>query len=162
MRLRACPSDGSDLPLQELALDPFEAGVLAVARYLFCAEVEPERRTWFVAFSVAGERWGPDIGLPVAFAVAKLVRALHDVRADFAFHDPYGPESRVQATGDEVLMMRMLHHMRRDETADARDAVEALTRGCMDPYVIRSALALAGRFGTGTPVRQPPALRVVS
>ena len=162
MRLRAFPSDGSDLKLNDLGFDPFEAGVLAVARYLFCAEVEPERRTWFVALSVATERWGPDIGLPVAFALAKLVRALHDVRANMAFHDPYVPDSRVRVTRDEAMMMRMLHHMRREETAVAREAEDALTHGCMDPYVIRAALALAGRFGTGTQVRQRPALRVVS
>lgn len=162
MRLCVLPEDGADLVLDDLGFDLFEAGVLAVARYLFCAEVAPERRTWFVAMSVASERWGPDIGLPVAYALAKMVRALHDMRPDFSFHDPYGSESRTRVTSDEVMMMRMLHHMRRDETADARDTVALLTRGTMDPYVIRTALALAGRFGTSTPVRQPPALRVVS
>ncbi|WP_415918955.1 hypothetical protein [Tateyamaria sp. SN6-1] len=59
--------------------------------------------------------------------------------------------------------MTMLHHMRRDNTDKARDAVELLTHGRMDPDVIRTGLALAARFSAGAPAlsAKRPALRVV-
>jgi hypothetical protein len=57
----------------------------------------------------------------------------------------------------------MLHHMRRDHTAKARDAVEALTHGQMNPDLIRASLSFADRFPSGARqrLRGTPALRVV-
>ena len=136
--------------------------MLAVARYFFLARSVPEQQSWQVAFSVAVERWGPDIGLPVAFALSKLVRAVADVRTDFASGDPFDNDARERVSFDEAIMMRMLHHMRRDQPPDARDAVEVLPRGLMDPHVIRAGVAGAARFGCGAPVRRRPDLRVVS
>ncbi|WP_299747784.1 hypothetical protein [uncultured Tateyamaria sp.] len=166
MRLRALPEGGVDLDLIDLGFDTVEAGLLAVARYFFLTHAAPARQAWHTGFAVAVERWGPDIGLPAAHAVAKLVRAVYDVRSDFGFHDPFGIEARTRVTSDEAMMMRMLHHMRRDETPDARDAVEVLTRGGMDPHVIRAGLTLSARFGGGVPEQRHagrrPKLRVVS
>lgn len=167
MRLHALPHERVDLNLNDLGFDTFEAGLLAVSRYFFLTHAAPERQAWQTGFAVAVERWGPDIGLPAAHAVAKLARAIFDVRTDFGFHDPFGTDARTMVTSDEAMMMRMLHHMRRDETPDARDAVEALTQGGMDPHVIRAGLTLSARFGGGVVPAQRragcrPKLRVVS
>lgn len=166
MRLHALPLDGADMDVTDLGFDAFESGLLAVARYFFLGFEAPDRQSWQTAFAVAIERWGADIGLPAAHAMSKLVREVFLARPDFAFHDPFGPDARTRVTGDEVTMMRMLHHMRREETPDARDAVEVLTRGQMDPHVIRAGLSLAARFGGGVPARKAhgerPVLRVVS
>ena len=160
LTMHATGEGGTDV--SDLEIDEFERGLLAVSRYFFFCRAEPERQSWHVAFAVAVERWGPDIGLPVAFAMSTLVRALMDARADYASLDPFAPEGRDRVSDDEALRLRMLHHMRREQTPDARDAVEALTQGCMDPHVIRAGLSLAARFGCAAPVRQRPALRVVS
>ncbi|MEL6100319.1 MAG: hypothetical protein AAFR68_03290 [Pseudomonadota bacterium] len=162
MKLHALSAEGTEFDLEHLGFDDCERGLLAVARYFFLSRSVPEQQTWQVAFSVAVERWGPDIGLPIAFAMSKLVRAIGDARTDFASSDPFEARARESATFDEAVMMRMLHHMRRDQTPDARDAVEVLTRGLMDPHVVRAGLAVAARFGCGAPVRRRPALRVVS
>ncbi|MEM8654306.1 MAG: hypothetical protein AAGF36_06135 [Pseudomonadota bacterium] len=162
MKLHALPADGSVFDLEHLGFDACERGLLAVARYFFWVRRAPERQSWHMAFCVAVERWGPENGLPAAFALSKLVRAMVEVRGDFDSRDPFDVEARRCATYDEAMMMRMLHHMRRDQTPDARDAVEVLTCGLMDPHVIRAALAVAARFGCGGPVRRRPVLRVVS
>ncbi|GGX37527.1 hypothetical protein GCM10007385_00080 [Tateyamaria omphalii] len=161
MNLTAHVAGRNDLDAHSLGLDEFERGLLAVSRYFFLCRAEPDRQAWQVAFSVAVERWGPDIGLPVAFAASKLVRALADLRPDFDSLDPFETEARTRVSSDEAMMMRMLHHMRRDQTSDARDAVDALTRGWMDPHVIRAGLALASRFAAGVSERRRPALRLV-
>ena len=163
MRLVSKASLSASYDAEELGFDVFETGVLAVARHLFLSFVVPEQLRWQTACGIAVERWGANVGLPVAYAVFKLVRALDDARDDFAFHDPACLEMRDRVTDDEALMMQMLHNMRRDETPDARDAVEALTHGQMDPDVIRYGLTLAMRFGRGARVpTSRPALRVVS
>lgn len=158
------PVDASDLPLEDLGFDDFESGVLAVSRYFLLSYDDPQTHSWHTAFAVAIERWGPDIGLAVAYAVSKLIHVLCVARPDFRFCDPFSAEARDRVTPDEARLMRMLHHMRRDQTPDARTAVEALTLGQMDPYVIRAGLSLAARFGCGAQVRQArrPDLRVVS
>lgn len=166
MKLRAITDGEIDLDLVDLGFDTFEVGLLAVTRYFFLTHSAPDCQAWQTGFAVAIERWGPDIGLPAAHAMSKLVRALCDTRPDFDFHDPFGTEARTRVTPDEAKMMRMLHHMRRDETPDARDAVEALTRGTMDPRVIRAGLSLSARFGSGVPGHKRaghrPKLRIVS
>ena len=162
MKLHALSAEGTEFDLEHLGFDDCERGLLAVVRYFFRARSVPEQQTWQVAFSVAVERWGPDIGLPIAFAMSKLVRAIGDVRTDFVSSDPFDTRARESVTFDEAVMMRMLHHLRRDQTPDARDAVEVLTRGLMDPHVIRAGLGVAARIGCGAPGRLRPELRVVS
>ena len=162
MKLHALSADGTEFDLEHLGFDDCERGLLAVARYFFLARSVPEHQSWQVAFAIAVERWGPDIGLPIAFAMSKLVRAVGDVRTDFVSSDPFDDDARQRATFDEAVLMRMLHHMRRDQTVDARDAVGVLTRGLMDPHVIRAGLAVAARFGCCAPMRRRPKLRVVS
>ncbi|MEM9238407.1 MAG: hypothetical protein AAGB07_00395, partial [Pseudomonadota bacterium] len=82
-----------------------------------------------------------------------------------SFYDPRDPASQDHATQDEVTLLRMLRHMRRDEAVPARDAAIALAHGKMDPYILRAGLAFADRFSCGTPGQarngKPPVLRVV-
>ncbi|MEL6467973.1 MAG: hypothetical protein AAFQ58_23670, partial [Pseudomonadota bacterium] len=154
MKLHALSAEAAEFNLEHLGFDDCERGLLAVARYFFLARSSPEQQSWQVAFSVSVERWGSDIGLPIAFAMSKLVRSVADVRTDFFSCDPFDDDARGRASFDEAVLMRMLHHMRREQTPDARDAVEVLTRGLMDPHVIRAGLAVAARFGCGAPVRR--------
>ena len=84
-------------------------------------------------------------------------------QGDFAFNDPLDLDTRDLLTADEAQFIAMLHHMRRDETGKARDAVDALTRGQMDPDLIRAGLSFADRFPSGARhrLRGTPDLRVV-
>ncbi|MEL6171272.1 MAG: hypothetical protein AAFR02_04570, partial [Pseudomonadota bacterium] len=67
---------------------------------------------------------------------------------------------------DERILLTMLHHMRRDQTARARDALGALTGSRMSPDLIRASLTFSNRyaadvaFRSGTAHAQTP-LRVV-
>ncbi|MEM9639014.1 MAG: hypothetical protein AAGA94_15295 [Pseudomonadota bacterium] len=151
--------------LNSIGCDSFERGLLAVARHFLNAFEDPKSQAWQHGYTVAVERWGETIGFPAAHAMSKLIRALLRGRADgISFFDPLCVEARTRVSADEALLMKMLHHMRRDQTSPARDAVEALTLGRMDPDVIRAGLSLASRFSAGCPAAsvQRPSLRVVS
>lgn len=146
--------------------DEFELGLLAVARHLVLSFSEPERQSWQVAFRIAEERWGETLGLAATHLTLKLVRAVLRTRsATFACHDPQDLEARAHMTGDEQSLLRMVHYMRRDQTAPARDALAVLTHGHMDPDVIRAGLGLAARFAKGATgvraVAPRPILRAV-
>ncbi|MEO0401728.1 MAG: hypothetical protein AAF214_05080 [Pseudomonadota bacterium] len=150
--------------LQRLGCDEFEWGMLAVARYFLTAFQDPAGQAWQHGYTVATQRWGEAIGLPVAHATGQLVRAVLRCRSDgICFHDPLDQTARIRASRDEVDLIAMLHHMRRNETDKARDAVHALTHGRMDPDVIRTGLSLATRFSAGAAPAQTrrPALSIV-
>lgn len=162
MKLNVLPNTSGVIAVEQLGFDPFEAGVLAITRHFMTSFDAPHLQAWQTGFAVAVERWGQDIGLNAAYAVLKLVQALRRARYDFEYNDPLCTNARVWVTADEARLMRMLHHMRRDQTNDARDALDKLTKGRMDPHVIRAGLALAARFGAGVAKRGPrPAFRVV-
>jgi len=76
MKLRVPPDDKFDFELSGLGFDAFETGLLAVARYFFLTHAQPECQAWQTGFAVAVERWGPEIGLPAAHSLSKLVRAV--------------------------------------------------------------------------------------
>ena len=90
---------------------------------------------------------------------------LHCRPAGLAFNDPLCLEQRGSLTCDELALMKMLHHMRRDNTPEARDAVNLVTGGYPDAHLIQAGLTLANRFPTGTDRRgdtsRRPLLRVV-
>lgn len=162
MKLNVSPNTAGVIAVEQLGFDPFEAGVLAITRHFMTGFDAPHLQAWQTGFAVAVERWGQDIGLNAAYAVLKLVQALRRARYDFEYNDPLCTNARVWVTADEARLMRMLHHMRRDQTNDARDTLDKLTKGRMDPQVIRAGLTLAARFGAGVPRRGPrPAFRVV-
>ncbi|MEP2715080.1 hypothetical protein [Pseudophaeobacter sp.] len=126
----------------------------------------PERQAWQFAYKIAAERWGESLGLPVANALFKLVQFTTKARRiEFEALDPLQIEERAFVTRDEQAFLQMLHHMRRDETAKAREAVANVTGCTMDPDVIRAGLSFADRFPAGemrpktTPGR--PTLRLV-
>ncbi|MEM6656900.1 MAG: hypothetical protein AAF496_08360 [Pseudomonadota bacterium] len=150
----------------QFQFDDFELGLLPVMRHFILSFAEPETQSWQHAFSVAIERWGQDQGLALAHLVFKIIKAgLHCRPYGLAFNDPLCVESRRDMTCDELALMRMLHHMRRDETPEARDAIGQLTGGYPDAHLIQAALTLANRFPTtGERRNQPqrrPMLRVV-
>lgn len=151
-------------PLVAYGFDPFEEKLLAILRHLVTEALAPGQASWHRAFVIAGETWGEQQGLAVAHALWSVVRELIALRgAEFAFNDPLDIDMRGLVTVDESQLLAMLHHMRRDETAAARDAVEELTHGRMDPDLIRAALAFADRFPSGARqrLRGHPPLRVV-
>ncbi|ATF17199.1 hypothetical protein PhaeoP128_00539 [Phaeobacter gallaeciensis] len=162
-----------EVSLADLGLDMFEVALLPQLRHFTTCLQTPQSQAWQLAYRSAAERWGETFGLAVAHALFKVVRCLHDLRGDhYVGHDALTLETRTVVTLDEAAFLRMLHHMRRDETPAARDAVADLSGGWMDPHVIRAALSFADRFPAGktqpterpqTSARgdQPPHLRVV-
>ncbi|MFY0311504.1 hypothetical protein ACFMBG_16560 [Leisingera sp. D0M16] len=145
--------------------DEFETGLLPVLRQFLLSYETPDSQAWQRAYMAAAERWGEAIGLPAAQALMKLLRAVLDSRnGQFSFIDPFDLELRGTVTPDEAALLRMLHHMRRDQTPGARDAVADATGGQMDPHVIRAGLAFAHRFSAGQAAARPaaPRLRVVA
>jgi hypothetical protein len=153
--------------LSALGLDEFEHGLLVLSRHFLSGYETYNTKAWNSAYIIAVERWGERIGLPVAFAVMKLIEALSKTRTDaVSYLDPLRIEYKSVVTDDEAALMTMLHHMRRDATAPARDAVEALCAGVLEPNVIRAGLSLAARFSCGAPRSQfaepAPQLSVVA
>lgn len=130
--------------------DNFERGLLIVSRHHLDALRCPETQAWHLAYSIASERWGDGIGLPAAHLLARFLRYVVQSR-DGAFDhiDPFCEHSRDLITTDEASLMLVLHYMRSDNTPAARQAVENLTLGRLDPDVIRSGLSFANRFPSG-------------
>ena len=160
-------SHQSSLAAKHLPLGEFERGLLAISRNLFLSFAEPGGQSWQIAFKIAEERLGETLGLSAAHLTVKLVRAILRSRTiPFEFTDPVDADQRSVVTYDEVCLMSMIHHKRRDQTAPARAALEELTNGHMDPEVIRAGLGLASRFSKGASVdtrpRNKPRLTIVS
>ncbi len=151
-------------PLVAYGFDAFEETLLPILRHLLTEAVAPGHAGWHRAFVIAGENWGEQQGLVVAYALWPVVRELISLRGvSFAFNDPLDIDLRGFVTTDESQLLAMLHHMRRDETAAARDAVEEVTQGRMEPELIRAGLSFADRCPSGARqrLRGQPALRVV-
>ncbi len=155
-----------DHTLPRVEFDGFERGLLPVMRHFVLSLTQPKTQAWQHAFSVATERWGRDQGLVLAHLVFKIVKAtLHTRPIGLACNDPLCFETRHELTCDECALLRMLHHMRRDETPAARDALNELTGGYPDAHLIQAGLTLASQFptngvGPGQSARRPT-LRVV-
>ena len=148
--------------LDEFEFDDFERGLLPVMRHFILSFEEPESQAWQHAYSIAIERWGQDQGLNLAHMVFKIVKATLYCRPDgLAFNDPLRVDDRLAVTCDELALLKMLHHMRRDETPDARDAVGQVTGGYPDAHLIQAGLTLANRFPTNNSRRTDPARRPV-
>ncbi|MEY8828229.1 hypothetical protein AB9K34_07410 [Sedimentitalea sp. XS_ASV28] len=162
--MTTCPNV---LHISQLQCDDFERAVLPMARHLVLSLTQPEHHCWHRAFVIAVEQWDESVGLSVAYHLQKLVRALLHCRTEgLTFQDPLCIDDKHTVTRDEWLLIGMIHNMRRDQTPEARDCVYQITRGRMDPVVIRTALQFATRFscGVGGAIRQTaaaPVLRVV-
>ncbi|WP_054462318.1 hypothetical protein [Phaeobacter sp. 11ANDIMAR09] len=155
------------MPVTFCDLDEFETGLLPVLRHFMLSLTRPESQSWQFAYKIAAERWGETLGLPVAQSLFKLVQfTLKARRAGFDAIDPLALDERDFVTRDEQALLQMLHHMRRDDTPRAREAVANVTGCTMDPDVIRAGLSFADRFPAGPVARsqrgQRPELRVVS
>lgn len=137
--------------IDSFPFDAFETGLLSVARYLFDALRCPETQAWHQAYSIASERWGDSIGLPAAHLLARFLRCVVHARdSGFDHLDPFCEHSRGYVSSDEVDLLYVIHFMRRDDTSMAREAVDVLTEGKLDPDVIRAGLTFANRFPAGT------------
>ncbi|NIZ13647.1 hypothetical protein [Phaeobacter sp. HF9A] len=156
--------DFAQAPLVTFGFDPFETRLIAVMRHFLTTAAAPGSQAWHRGFVVAAETWGETHGLAVAYALWPVVRELLALRGgDVAYKDPLDLDLRDFLSPDEAQFIAMLHHMRRDETPEARDAVEALTRGRMEPALIRAGLSFADRFPSGARnrLRGTPELRLV-
>ena len=131
-----------------LGLDGAEVGMLAVLRHFLTSFAKPESQAWIMAFGIAGERWGSSDGARMAQAMLGVLQAVTRCRGEwpFQFSDPMCPGCRRKVTCDEAALLRMLHHMRRDQTGPARLALADLTGGRMEAEVIRAGLSLAALF----------------
>ena len=136
--------------LETLGCDAFEIGLLPVLRHLCLSAQAADPKSWSRAFDIAVERQGEAIGLPAAHGLNKVVLALLACRDEGGdLKDPLCPDAKRDITDDEVQLLSMIHHMRRDNTAAARSAIAFVTRGRMDPELIRNSLAFANRFPAG-------------
>lgn len=161
-------SEHSENPsvLDRFGFDDFEIGLLCVARHFLNSFADPESQSWQQAYSTAIERWGELKGLTAAHYLHKVLKATLRCRSEgLAFNDPLCLEQRAHITVDELNLLQMLQHMRRDNTPAARDAVDRLTDGSRDAHVIQAGLSLASRFPNGLDsqdqVRKRPPLTVV-
>lgn len=126
--------------------DAFELGLLPVIRHLLTTFANPDSQAWVRAQTIAVERWGETVGLATCHRLQALLRSLRDCRNDLCVIDPLDIDQRSRVTADEETCLWMLHYMRRDNTPKARDAVERLTNGYMDPHLVREGLKFAARF----------------
>lgn len=159
-------SDHSIEALRTIGCDDFEFGVLAVLRHIMLGLFEGDPRGWARGHDIAIERWGETVGLPTAHLLNRVAIALADCVEDGPeMMDPLCLDARQRMTSDEMQIMSMLHHMRRDKVSGARNAVAFVTRGRMDPELIRAGLSFAHRFPAGVKpanrVVNKPTLRVV-
>ena len=111
--------------IDTLSLDEFEHGLLALSRHFVMGYEDGNRKSWNSAYIIAVERWGERIGLPVAFAVMKLIGVLMRLRPDIEVLDPFIAENKTCVTGDEHALMLMVHYMRRARVASHHDAYSA-------------------------------------
>lgn len=136
--------------VENLPFDSFEVGLLTVSRHFLDVMRCPETQAWHLAYSIAAERWGDRIGLPTAHLLARFLKYVVQCREDnFDHTDPFCEQSCGLATADEIALLYVLHFMRHDNSAAARNAVEELTQGRLDPDVIRAGLTFANRFPAG-------------
>lgn len=156
----------TELRVDAYGFDDFEVSLLAITRHFLNCLERPETQSWQFANSVAVERWGIENGLILAHLTYKVIKAVLDCRPEgICYKDALCPFEREVMTADELSLMQMLHHMRRDNAPAARDAADRLGDGRRDPYIIQAGLGLANRFpsGLGRQNRHTrrPALRVV-
>ncbi|MEL7175160.1 MAG: hypothetical protein AAGK28_01430 [Pseudomonadota bacterium] len=154
-------------PFAKLICDSFEADLLPVLRCLVASLSTADPTLWQKATSKSIEHWGDALGHPIAHRLGHLVIAVYRCReGKLDLQQPWAKDHDDAVTDDEVKLITMLHHMRRDEVADARRAVDDLTFGIMDPDVIRAGLSFATRFSCGRQGQQrstgAPKLSVVS
>lgn len=143
-------------PLEVFGFDALEIGLLPVFRHFMMCFEDPSTQSWQNGYLIASEKWGETFGLALAQSLLKVIKYLRLQRKDgFCFHDPLCLQARTRVTRGEAAFLSMLHHMRRDQTPEARDAVEDLTLGGLDPDIIRSGLAFAHRFPAGKQVNPP-------
>jgi hypothetical protein len=148
----AAPQAADRIALSFCDLDEFEEGLLPVLRHFMMSLAEPERQSWQFAYKIAAERWGETLGLPVANTLFKLIQFTSKARrVQFNAIDPLALEDRGFVTRDERAFLRMLHHMRRDETGRARDAVADVTGCTMDRFPAGQS---APRYSSGRPQLQ--------
>ena len=141
--------------VESLGLDATEQGLLAVVRHFLTSFAQPETQAWIMAYGTATERWGHSDGARLAQGVLAVLQAALRAREGqgLRFGDPLCPGCRGKATPDEAALMTMLHHMRRDETGQARIALADLTQGRMDAGLIRAGLSLAALFPAEGPAQ---------
>lgn len=164
------------IPLDQCGFDADEQGLLAVLRHLMMTEQGRDADGWKLAQTMAIARWGESQGLSLAYRVMRYVEAvLAQLPRAFEVTDPLAVDDKHLVTPDELAALRIIHHMRRDETPPARAYIEMIAMGQMDVDLIRAGLALsqccpqlpgAGRWAPAGAVKprnpaQKPYLRVV-
>lgn len=144
-----CPAPADARSLADLGLDAFETALLPLLRHLTASLRAPRSQAWHFAYQTAAERWGESFGLSLAHALAGLAGRIDALTGGITCHDALDPATRQLLTSDEAAFLLMLHHMRRDQTPAARQAVARLARGRMDAGLIRCGLSFARRFPAG-------------
>ncbi len=144
-------------------LDPMMKALLPVLRHFFSALNDPPSQGWRHGYEVAIGIWGQGRGLSIAHAVQKFTYDLMRCgETALHFNDPLDIYARPLLTPDERTVLLLLSYMRADNTGKAREVIEGLHQGMIDPILVRHGLALAAMMDA-TPARHAvPKLRVVN
>lgn len=154
------------VPVSDIKCDSFELGLLPIIRHFLMSLTGQRPDAWFLAYAIAAERLGERIGFPVAHGLAGITeRSIELLDTHPPFKDPLSADNRSVATEYEAAFLEMMHHMRRDQTQQARAKAAIVMQNREDPGFIRACLAFARRHRVGDPAQPadvPPGLKIIS
>ena len=137
-------SQESPVVLANLPCDALECALLPLIRHLVRSHTGQCPNGWHHAFTIAKERWGGPIGLQIAFGLSNtMLELINARRCATAVHDPLRPDLRLRLTDDEKAILLLIHYMRRDNSAKAREYVPLLAAGRMHAVFIQAMLTFA-------------------
>ncbi|MBO6791998.1 MAG: hypothetical protein JJ894_15840 [Dinoroseobacter sp.] len=131
----------------ELQCDPFEESLVPVIRRLVRTLGKQDAIGCCQAYDRAIEKWGDPIGLSIAHLLQKLITELTKCRgAPLACFYPRERAELVFVSYEESNLLKMLHHLRREDFNAANQQAEELMFGRRAPKVIRAASTFAQRY----------------
>lgn len=131
----------------ELKCDPFEESLVPIVRRLVRTLGKQDAIGCCQAYDRAIEKWGDPIGLSIAHLMQKLIVELTKCRgAPLTCFYPRESAELLFVSHDEFNLLKMLHHMRRDDFSGASMPAEELMLGKRVPKVMRAAMTFAQRY----------------
>ncbi|MDX8355736.1 hypothetical protein [Cognatiyoonia sp. IB215182] len=131
----------------ELQCDPFEQSLVPIIRRLVRTLGKQDAIGCCQAYDRAIEKWGDPIGLSIAHLMQKLITELTKCRgAPLTCFYPRERAELVFVSHDEFNLLKMLHHMRREDFNRASQPAEYLMFGKRAPKVMRAASTFAQRY----------------
>ncbi|MEL6467685.1 MAG: hypothetical protein AAFO78_02920 [Pseudomonadota bacterium] len=147
-------SDTNPTLLDALPFDDFEKSLLPLVRHFVGTLETGDAIECCHIYDRAIQTWGDPVGLSIAHILQKLILALKRSRnCPLQCFYPAHCDDPKFISENERSLLTMLHHMRRDQTKGARDALDKLAFGKRDPKVIQTALTFSNRYAAGAPLQ---------